>query len=246
MDFKDSSLNMKFLLGSPIEFNGLCTLHPKSVGDIENFGIEKYNQYLSVLCISSKDIYELFEMNDDFENVEPFDFILSNCIHEKEFLQNIITALSFFMEEDVCFYQDDGSGYFYIGDINDGRFLHRGNFNFFIDILRKQNCTSEGSRDNFKKPQNEAEKEFYKNLMKARSKYNRNDNSGEIANIISSVCAKHPSINLFNVSSLTMYQLIDQYKRLNAIDEYFISIKSLLAGASSEDVQVVHWAKGLK
>jgi len=40
---------------------------------------------------------------------------------------------------------------------------------------------------------------------------------------------------------VTMFQLIDSFKRLNQIDNYFISIDSLMAGADSKDVTVKHW-----
>jgi hypothetical protein len=242
MNFSDSSLNTKFLLNKDIEFIGFAFLKSKTINDIEVIGFDTYNEYLSLLCLTSDDIYDLLDMNDDFQNVEPFDFILSNCLINEDFLKQITSALSFFLGEQVYFSKDS---YFYINEINEGRFLHIANFNFFIDILKRQNCISENLSNKRRKPKNEAEKNLYRQLNKARAKYSKKDNS-DMSEIISSVCAKHPSINLFNVGDLTIYQLIDQYKRLNAIDEYFISIDSLLHGASSEDVKVVHWSSKQK
>ncbi len=242
----DNNLNMKFLFGKKVEIIGICSLIPKTIEEIDEIGFDVYNQYLSTLCITSDDIYELLDMNDNFQDIEPFEFIVSNCLngeYKEEFLKHIINALSFFLNEKVYFHypeNEDDRGYFYMSEINEGRFLHIANFNFFSDILKMQNCISENISNRNRKPKNEAEKDLYRQLNKARAKYNKRDN--DMSDIISSICAKHPSVNLFNVRSLTIYQLIDQYKRLNAIDEYFISIESLLHGASSDDVKVTHWS----
>jgi hypothetical protein len=64
--------------------------------------------------------------------------------------------------------------------------------------------------------------------------------------LISSVCSKHANLSLFNIEKLTIYQLIDQFKRLNMIDEYFISVDSLLAGADSKKVDLNHWSKKIQ
>jgi len=82
-------------------------------------------------------------------------------------------------------------------------------------------------------------------LKKIKEKYAKREKSQDIVDIMSAVSSKHPSINVFNCGSLTMYQLIDSYKRLNAVDSYFISIDSILAGASNDEVKVKHWGEKL-
>jgi hypothetical protein len=37
---------------------------------------------------------------------------------------------------------------------------------------------------------------------------------------MSTVCARHPSINPINIGQLNYYQVVEQYKRLMKIDDY--------------------------
>ena len=233
----DDNLNMSFLIGNAINLKGICSLKPKKIKEISKIGFDKYNFYLSNLCISSDDIYEFFQWDDDFKNIEPYDFIVANMINDESFKHNILEGLCFFLENVVTLSVKNEDVEFYM--IKNKK-INRSNFNFFIDVLKRQNCIT----DNGKKklvPKNDAQKKMFIKLKENRSKYN-SENNNNIIDIISSVCAKHPSINLSNVGDLSMYQLIDQYKRLNLIDEYFININSLMHGASGDNVKIKHWS----
>jgi hypothetical protein len=231
----EESLNLKFLLGKSVELSGIGVLSPLKIDEISNIGFELYNKYLSLICVSSDDICEFLDIWDD-TYIEPFTFIIENCLNSDDFKSQIVSSLSLFLRTNIEFSTD---GHFIIGDMNDGNFLHYANFNFFSDILKNQNCINKDNQNKIK-PKNDAEIRFFKKLKEQRAKYTKKEN--DMNDIISAVCAKHPSINLFNVGNLTIYQIIDQYKRLHAIDEYFINIESLLHGASGDDVKITHWS----
>lgn len=234
----DEDLNFKCLLAKPIELEGIGILHPLTINEISKLGLKTYNSYLSVLCLTANDIKNALDLEDEDFEIEPFDFILANCIN-LDFLTQMTDAMSCFFKESCGFSED---GYFFIGEINDCRMIHRANFNFFADILRKQNCIQKKAEEPLK-VQSEAGKDMLKRLKLARKKYADKFKSGvEITDIISAMASKHGSINLLNVGELTMFQLIDQYKRINMIDEYYINIKSLMAGADPKDVKVKHWS----
>jgi hypothetical protein len=65
----------------------------------------------------------------------------------------------------------------------------------------------------------------------------------DISDIISAVTARSNSINKFNVWDLTLYQLYDEYARLELIDNYDFSIKAMMAGA--EKIDLKHWSSKL-
>jgi len=238
----NDNINMpNCLLGKPIEIPTLGLIYPLTIDEILEIGMTRYNQYLSLLTITTDDILNMIEIETE-ERIEPFEFLLLNAIMHEDFKKEILDALSFLLKKDIGVSED---GYFYIGHINDCICINISNFGLMMDIICYQNCIS---KDNTEvKAKNAKQKEFMKRLKEVKSKYNidKNDIDLEISNIISSVCAKHPSINLLNVHKLTMYQLIDQFKRLNMIDEYFINADALIHGASQDDVQIKHWASTL-
>ena len=229
------------LLGKPIELPFLGLIYPLTIDEIFKIGMTKYNQYLSLLTITTEDILTMLDTKTD-ERIDAFDFLLLNALINEEFQKDILAALSLFFKDTVNICEE---GYFYVGHINDCRCLNIANYGLLTDVLKYQNCI-ESKQEVVAK--NDKQREFMKQLKEAKAKYNKLnsvDVNLELANIISSVCAKHPSINLFNICNLTMYQVINQFKRLNMIDEYFINVDSLMHGATQDDVKLTHWASTL-
>lgn len=241
--YSTENIKTKCLYGENIKIDGLGILYAKKINDIRElnkFEPDTYEKFISTLSITSYKIYELLGMDDRFENIHPFDFIYINCLNNEGFKDTVVKALSFFFDANVVFSINE---LFFINN-KDGTIgtLSKNNFSFMTDIFKIQNCIPL-TDDKKPKPKTEAQRQFFIKLNEQRIKH---QSKHDVLNdIISSVSAKHPSINFFNIGNLTMYQLIDQYKRLNAIDEFYISIKSLLAGASKDEVKVRHWGEKL-
>ena len=234
----DIDLSSKFLRGKPVSL-GLFELHPLTLDQIfDDVGFGEYNRYLSILCIDSDSIKEMLNIVDD-TIIEPFEYLYASAFQQEESKKIICESLHAFLNEDVSF----GEGFFQIGK-NPKSIIYQDNFNFFIDILKQQNCINAEKEKII--IENDAQKKFMAQLKKIKEKYSKREKSQDIVDIMSAVSSKHPSINVFNVGSLTMYQLINAYKALNAIDNYFISIDSLLAGSSADEVKPKHWGDKLQ
>lgn len=52
---------------------------------------------------------------------------------------------------------------------------------------------------------------------------------------MSSVCARHPSINQLNIHDLSYFQIIEQYMRLQKIDDYEVNMNALVSGTLGEE-----------
>jgi len=250
----------KLLLNKPIKLGNCGYFHNPTINEILDLdkGFTTYNQWLSLICISKKDIQKMLNIEDE---VSSFEFLYYNCLNEavieaesgiinndSDSIKNIIlTALSYFFKENVLI----GNNCFYVK--TEDRIIDKDIFDDIVFILKKVNFIKEKDDRKFK---SDLAKQRYDELLKIREKIanagkkeNTRENiykKSEWVNIISSISSKHASINLFNSGNLTIYQLIDQFKRINMIDEYYISIKSLLAGASKDDVQIIHWSDDIK
>lgn len=74
------------------------------------------------------------------------------------------------------------------------------------------------------------------NKLKAELKAQMKDKDGiGVLEIMSSLCARHPSINLTNVKELNYYQILEQFHRLQMIDSYDRNSNAWGAGTLSED-----------
>lgn len=132
------------------------------------------------------------------------------------------------------------------------KLIHRGNFDEIIRIVRYQNFMSNvnGRKDEFNPANEEARKlaeQMERNRQKVEAKKKAqkanekgDDDDVDISDIISAVTAKSNSINKFNVWDLTLYQLYDEYSRLELIDNYHFNIKAMMAGVKEVDLK--HWS----
>lgn len=131
------------------------------------------------------------------------------------------------------------------------KFVHRDNFDEIVEIVKTQNyLTKPIEKINGSNPADEETKKLMEHMENMRNKVNekkrlQKEMDGEsdnidISDIISSVTAKSNSIDKFNVWSLTLYQLYDEYARLELIDNYDFSIRAMMAGA--EKIDLKHWS----
>ena len=97
--------------------------------------------------------------------------------------------------------------------------ITRDSFKDVMNIL-KQICgmqpdeEEDASQMKFKNKMAQKLFERMKQAKKLEKKTKKHDPNLSLPNIISSVCARHPSINYTNVYQLTVYQLIDTFERL--------------------------------
>lgn len=89
-------------------------------------------------------------------------------------------------------------------------------------------------KDDDYKPSNKIAEEMMRIAKKRREaleKKIKKSNGIGILEIMSTVCARHPSINQLNIKELSYYQILEQYNRLMAIDLY----TPCLYGNATED-----------
>lgn len=128
--------------------------------------------------------------------------------------------------------------------------IHRENFDDLVDVVKLQNFLVKPSekKTNEANPADEETRKLIEEMDKMRAKVEQKKNAqkiqedGEIdiSDIISAVSARSNSINKLNIWDLTLYQLYDEYTRLELIDNYDISIKAIMAGA--DKIELKHWS----
>lgn len=234
-------LNIELFLNNFIEIPNVGRLHCLTNDEIVKIKYTKYNQYLSVLCIEKEQIKTLLGdyLKDNNEDISTFEYLVSISCYDIQFRQLILNALSVFFKEQITFSTDLLC--FCVGDSLE-RIINSDNYEYIKFVLKKQNGLQTEKPEKYA---NSIAEEMAKKIKQMREKYNKcktNENQiYDYSDILSSVCAKHYSINPLNVGQLTIYQTIDQFKRLNMIDKFEINIQSLLHGAKKEDIKLENW-----
>lgn len=234
-------LELKLLAGEPIHVDeSIGFLKPLTVREIVKEGYTKYLKYLNILTLKKEDL-----IGEEGKDIDLSLFGIILAIEEEEIIQEMKNAVEFFFKEESVVLKDDG-----ILLINEGenqKIIYDGNFDKFSEVIKFQNSLKKVNGESVEVEATEKAKEIKEKLSKSREqiamiKQSENDENNELdfTDILSSVSSMSNSINKLNVFDLTVYQLYDEFKRLDLIEQYDISIKSMLAGA--KDVKLKHWS----
>ena len=242
---------LKLMRGKDVVIDGVGVLKPIKVDEISDIGEKKYYQYLNNLCFDIDDLNMTQEQKLQLEkdNISPFHLIVSGCLNDIEHLQLIIKAFKFFFKDDVCFIRQ--VGIFFLGDFEEGRFITIDNFENIKTILKFQNGLSkndileENPKDERTRRLLEKRRKAREKLLKAKSQENGDVEPLTFADLVSIMCANANGVNHENVWDMNIYMFQNQFQRMKLIDDYDISIRSLLAGAKSDEVEFKHYMSHL-
>ena len=137
---------------------------------------------------------------------------------------------------------------------NEVMIIHRENFDDIVNVVKLQNYLEKpSSKEELEEnPADEEARKLMEHMRKMREKVEAKKNAQksqdsdaniDISDIISAVSSKSNSINRLNIWDLTLYQLYDEYARLELIDNYDFSIRAMMAGA--EKIDLKHWSSKL-
>jgi hypothetical protein len=133
--------------------------------------------------------------------------------------------------------------------------IHRDNFDELVEVIKIQNYLEKPkSKETEQNPVDEETRKLLEDMERHRKRVEakkqaqkkaegNDDDDIDISDIISAVSSKSNSINKLNIWKFTIYQIYDEYARLEVIDNYDFSIKAMMAGA--ENIELKHWSSKL-
>lgn len=227
----DLDLKLKMISNVPIIIDGI-SIYSVPIKQIAEFGYKNYNQAIKILCISKQEIESLIN-----EKISSLEFLQMNMIFDPNVKIVLNEILSLICKENVVY--SDKQECFVIS----GRLLDKNNFDEVIDIIRKINSI-ENTDEPTEHPSNEKAKMILQKRRKARMRLMSSSNNDETLNLydLVSIVAVGLKLPIDKVIEYSIYQLLDQFKRLMAKENYETSISSLLQGANKNDLELKHWA----
>lgn len=261
MDIQE--IKLKTLANEPVIIDNY-KLYPKRLRDIVRIGYDNYNIYLSLFCINEETLNKFINgIKESNEKYKPTYLGYLNYLYVKSnYDRTVIDALTFFTGEK--FYHNKSGFFYYIGKVIDPITLMEKDYAYILDdnifkqitqIIKIQSCLLdeqiEVTKDN---PANSHVQALLEKRRKAREKLKKaKQNSGEdddegltlydLASIVASNCN---GINILNVWDLNFLQFNDQLNRMKMLEDYNVNIQSLLAGADSKNINLVHWMSKIK
>lgn len=217
------------LSGDPLPLNGVGHIKSPSLRDIGSaygIGYRNYNIYLNFLSWEKERLLEYDRIMQykgaEKLNREQFEFfdIATLLKQTRELYRGV---LSFFIVEDVIW--DDTHRRFMIC-VNDTEEpdrkvlvgeINRDNFDTVRTAILQANFIGLDKDAEPVKHSSERSKELWEQAQKYLEEQAKSDKDSKdkpeyhISNIVSKLCAAHPSYNLLNVFDLTVFQLYDSF-----------------------------------
>jgi hypothetical protein len=242
---------LKLLKGSPI-YVGDIVVYPLTIEEItDELGEDQYFKLLSVITID-KERVGLLE-----DNITNFDLVCAFCLQDPQFQDESFNKLYFealksFLHHEIKIIYMQGNMYFAIEEENVCHLINNQNYNQIIEVIKYQNCmikpNGEEDQDN---PADDKAKELLEKRKKARELLAKAKKGEEgepltLADLVSILVANGNGVTPFNVWDMNFYMFNNQFNRMRMLEEYDINIRSLLAGAKSEDIDLKHWMSKIK
>lgn len=205
---------LTLLRGRPIYVEGIGYIYPLTIAEIEEIGEDNFYILLSLLTFEQQKTGQ----RDWFTNPRHEDILLMSW------------ALSSVLKEEVFFKE----GTYRTAK---GGELSCENYESLVEVIQKQYALKKSEPPSYA---NEKAKEIAMKMQKEKAKIKPSKQGLSLQDIISGVAAKHPSLNLFQIWNLTLYQLYDQFKRLQLIENYTFNLSAALQGAEVE--KITHWS----
>jgi len=258
MDYKQMSevdIKLNLLSGKSFFLDNLEFI-PLTLNEVVEYGYENYLLTLQSLFIEK---YVFTESMDEAKvsiieeqagavgKNTVFDYYIKYA--DKQFLELLGASLAFIFRTDDIMLKGDTILIDSLQREEDSeplKIVSRDNFKFVIEIIKLQNNIPFEKEEDVKKPKDERARKLIekmeqnKRALEAKKQAKSEGNEFPFNDIISAITTRSNSINKFNIWSLTIYQIYDEFERINAIEGYQVSIESMMHGAKVDDLQ--HWA----
>lgn len=239
-------MKLRLFSGKPLKADGFGDIAPLTVGKVIEFGYTEYMKCLNLITVELNDFDKENSEELAKEGVSVLDFLIAYGGEEIE--SQLERSLTLFLGGEAIVDKETLQVFVNKGD--HALAVNRSNYANIQEVIKWQNYINNFEEKDDFNPANDEAKKFKEKMERlkrqreaAKKKKGDKDGEGEdidFFDILSAISSKSYSINEINILDLTIYQVYRKFKRMQLIDEYDISIKSILAGA--RDVKIHHWS----
>jgi hypothetical protein len=236
----------KLFFGAAVNYYDICWVYPLKIKEIIGLGQDKYNEFLSILCVDIRSIQKELKKSGIPDEQLPgsaFEYLFNQCKIDSTFLVKFQEALFTFIREKVHLSFEHNE--IIIGnDFSEKRKrLDKTSFNDIQNILRAQNKLPVPEPI----PENEnpmARKFRLRREQVAEAKLKQAQKSGEVVSLMDSIAVLicfGIGISFDEIKDLTIYQFKSLLARAQAKYKYDLDIRMIAAGADPKKIKPKHW-----
>ena len=237
-----------FFIGEPCPFKeGIFIYPPKTKAIITN---EKVGIYIEILTYSQEEIEDNFMASGEFlsDYPTPFEFLLNNSYHNKQYEQYALEAFQFFTGQEVTFLYEAKAIVFgslkkvlkSIDKIEELILLKEEEFFDFQNLIRDSVGKKRVEPPN---PNEHPKIKEMKRKARYRDKVKMKQKNGGItfhASLVS-ICCMGLGITPLNIGEMSYVAINDILNKYQDKEKYQLDIDTLLAGGDSKKIKPKYW-----
>lgn len=250
-------IDAAYFIGAPKEFKKLCLIFPPTIKEV--VANSKFGQLLQILTVTQEDLEDEFhdKLSDTEKVPTPFEFLLANCYHNKDFEELARDAFLLFTKQKVSFLYEQKIIVF--GDLEqllaDKISIESWNCLFEKDYFDFQNEIRRSCGNKIVDPPTPEDPTEDPRIRKMKAKARYRDrikakkgttNGISLVTCIIAVCCMGIGVTPVTIGEMS-------YAALNALmamyqekEKYDIDIRTVLAGADPKKVKPKYWIRNLK
>lgn len=223
-----------------------------------------YNLYLSILMMNIDGYYKvmlknpdeyfasysdgeketILKIKDEYFNLteeEKSQYKFLDIAHfDTHLIKELESSIAIFIDENIVYSYEYRCFFIYKDNVSEPvGYINRDTFYDITDLILQMNAIERSVDEiDVSKVKNKKTLETLKKLQKGKEKNKKinkkTDEKTSLPNIISAVAAYHNSLNIINIWDLTVYQVYDQFMRMQANNIFDIQSMSVAFGGDSE------------
>jgi len=232
---------LALFLGNPYVLESGLKIYSPTVNEISLIGYQDYMVKLT-LCSFNKDtiLVDLFGVSsdviDEISHLDDFEVL----IDQEAIRDHIAESLSFFVHGEVKF-----DPIYQAFMLEDRVLISSSNYLEVVDLIKQLNC-SKTETEKLNTTSIKAQ-EMLKKMMMFEQKQKKQDDGLDLKDVLSVLCAANGNgIDIFNIKTLTIYQVYEQFERLTTKDSFERVLPVWANGHLGKEDKLPEWIKKTK
>ena len=245
-----------FFIGKPTQFKPGLNVYPPTVAEV--VATEAFGHYERLLTYSQEEVEDEFLSAKKTLEVypTPFEFLLNNCYHNKQYELLCRQAFQFFIHSDVTFLYEQKiivvgaitEVLKNVSSVEELVLITEEEYFDFQNLIRRCTGGTPVEKPIIDEDPRIAEikrKSRYREKLKAKQAAKSQDGITFFTTIVS-ICCMGLGITPLNIGEMSYVAVKSIIRKYQEKEKYHLDIESLLAGADSKKIKPKYWIKNFE
>lgn len=245
-------INDKIFLNAPINFKNICKIYPPTVNDVVKN--DKYSIYQTSLILSQEELddeYNKVPQPFGFVTPTPFQYLMTNCEANEQFLEIVTEAFEFFIKEPLTIIPELKIVFIgkYDEDINPDEDFKNPRLiteDVYFDFQNQIRMALGMKTIELPDPDEDPRVRRIKAKARYRDRIKAKQGEGlDLGTSLASLCCMGIGLNPLNIGEISYASVSWLIQLYQQKDSYETDVRAIMAGADAKKINPKYWIRKL-